>query len=233
MNSISENLQRVRQAIAKTAEAARRDPQEVRLIAVSKTFPAERVLEAAAAGQMIFGENRVQEAAEKIPATDGRGLEWHMIGHLQSNKAHKAAQLFDWIHSVDSPRLLDKLNDGAAGRGRVLPVLLQVDLAKEPTKSGLLEEELEPALRRAESLSNLSIRGLMIIPPFLEDPEAVRPYFRRLRELRDCLAERQFPQVEMRELSMGMSHDFEAAIQEGATLSRVGTAIFGKRAKGK
>lgn len=230
MSSIQENLEKVRTTIARAATAAGRSPEEIKLIAVSKTFPAERVAEAAAAGQLRFGENRVQEGSAKIPAVSTpTRLEWHLVGHLQSNKARKAASLFDWVHSVDSVRLLCKLNEAEEEAGKVMPVLIQVDLAKEPTKSGIDESELEPILSKAADLKSVSIQGLMVLPPFLEDPEAVRPYFRRLRELRDSMADRNFPGVAMTELSMGMSHDFEVAIQEGATMIRVGTAIFGLR----
>jgi hypothetical protein len=230
MSEISDRLDQVRCRIAQAALSCGRRPEEVKLIAVCKTFPAGAVEEAAAAGQLAFGENRVQEAAAKIPQlVCASPLEWHLIGHLQSNKAHKAAAIFDWIHSVDSLKLLNRLNEAAAVAGKVLPVLLQVDLAGEATKSGATIEELQPMLASAAGMIHLSVRGLMIIPPYLENPEEVRPYFRRLRELRDRLAAEEPPGVELEELSMGMSHDFEVAIAEGSTMVRVGTAIFGVR----
>ena len=230
MIEIRENLLRVRQRVAQAASSCGRRPEEVKIIAVSKTFPACAVEAAATAGQRAFGENRVQEAAAKIPLVGYlQPLEWHLIGHLQSNKARKAAALFDWVHSVDSLKLMSRLDEGAGEAGKVLPVLLQVDLAGEATKSGATVEELRLMLEAATTMSHLSVRGLMIIPPYLPDPEEVRPYFRRLRTLRDQLAAGAFRGVALTELSMGMSHDFEVAIGEGATMIRVGTAIFGVR----
>ena len=230
MNEILENLRRVRQRIDRAALSCGRQPEEVKIIAVSKTFPVRAVESAAAAGLLTFGENRVQEAAEKIPqVASSQTLEWHLIGHLQSNKARKAAALFDWVHSVDSVKLMSRLDEGACEAGKVLSVLLQVDLAGEVTKSGAGVEELRLMLAAAASMRHLSVRGLMIIPPYLPNPEQVRPYFRQLRDLRDRLAAEGLPGVDLTELSMGMSHDFEVAIMEGATMIRVGTAIFGTR----
>jgi len=233
-DSIAENLARVRERIAAAARLAGRLPSEVALMAVSKTFPAERIREAYEAGQRLFGENRVQEFAEKSGAlADLADIEVHLIGHLQTNKAAKAAELFAGVDSVDSLRLAEKLNAAAEKHSKVLPVLLELNLGGEESKSGLSPEspELEELLQAAPRLAHLEIRGLMTIPPFSEDPEDARPYFRRLRELRDRIAARRLPQVAMDALSMGMSHDFEVAIQEGSTCVRLGTAIFGERKK--
>jgi pyridoxal phosphate enzyme (YggS family) len=229
---IAERVAAVRERIARAADRAGRAPGDVTLVAVSKTFPASAVREAFAAGVRDFGENKVQEAEEKAPALAelGReGLRWHLVGHLQSNKARKAAALFDRIHSVDDPVLGPRLEKAAAERHRVLPVLVQVDLAGEATKFGLDEERLFPTLEGLRGLKAVHVDGLMVLPPFQEDPEASRPYFRRLRELRDQARERNL--LTGSHLSMGMSHDFEAAVEEGATLVRVGSAIFGDRPK--
>lgn len=239
-STIADNLAAVRARIALAAEASGRAPESVRLIAVSKTFPDESVLAAIAAGQRDFGENKVQEAIpkieaiEKIAAAERGGDDqilprWHLIGHLQSNKARKAARPFDVIHSIDSVDLLQKI-DAAAREARWTPeLLIQVDLAGEATKFGATPDDLQPIFDAAAALTNARLVGLMVLPPWSEDPEVARPYFRRLRELRDELGSRGVPAARLRELSMGMSHDFEVAIAEGATMVRVGTAIFGKR----
>jgi pyridoxal phosphate enzyme (YggS family) len=222
----------VRERIARAAARAGRPAESVTLVAVSKTFPASAVREAFAAGVVDFGENKVQEAEAKIPELADlrpRGLRWHLVGHLQSNKARKAGALFDWIQSLDGTPLARRLNDAGVERGRPVRVLVQVDLAGEETKFGLPEADLMPTLEALQSLSSLSVEGLMILPPYSENPEDSRPYFRRLRDLRDRA------QAAVRlggHLSMGMSHDFETAIEEGASLVRVGTAIFGERTKG-
>jgi hypothetical protein len=226
--SIAENLRTVGRRIADKARSVGRTPQEITLVAVTKTFPASVVEEAAAAGQIHFGENRIQEGEEKIPAFGQPGLVWHMIGHLQSNKVKRAVQLFDWVHSVDSRELLLKLDRDAGILGKQLPVMLQLDLAGEATKFGMPEGELDAALDSARNLRHISLEGLMIIPPYYDDPEAARPFFRRLRELLDYSRKRA-PGLPLRHLSMGMTHDFEAAIEEGATFLRIGTAIFGRR----
>lgn len=229
MTTLKERLQSIESRMEKAARAAGRNRDEIKLIAICKTFPAEIVREAAACGQFRFGENKVQEAAKKIPQVDSpHPLEWHLVGHLQTNKARRAAELFDWIHSVDSLKLLAKLQQAASEIGKVLSVLVQVDLVGEETKSGMEPDQVEELLAGATNFSNVRVRGLMILPPFLPDPEEVRLYFRQLRKLRDDLSWR-FPQHPLTELSMGMSHDFEAAIAEGSTLIRVGTAIFGGR----
>jgi pyridoxal phosphate enzyme (YggS family) len=202
----------------------------VRLIAVSKTCPVGDVRAAAAAGQVDFGENRVQEALQKIGDTADLPLRWHLIGHLQSNKARKAASSFACIQSIDSADLLDAVDRASADAGRNPEVLLQVDLAGEPTKHGAALDAVRGLVDAALRARAVRLAGFMLLPPYLEDPEAVRPYFRRLRELRDELLSGGIPPELVRELSMGMSHDFEVAIEEGATIVRVGTAIFGPRA---
>jgi pyridoxal phosphate enzyme (YggS family) len=220
----------VRERIARAAERAGRRPEDVTLVAVSKTHPAERVAAAFAAGLRDFGENKVQEAEQKAgPLRDltPQGLRWHLIGHLQSNKAKKAAQIFDLVHSVDSAEIARKLEHYAATLGKTLDVLVQVDLAGEETKHGADEAHLFPLLEILRGMKALRPRGLMVLPPLLDDPEALRPYFRRLRELRDKALAKDL--LLGGELSMGMSHDFEVAIEEGATLVRVGTALFGER----
>jgi pyridoxal phosphate enzyme (YggS family) len=227
---IADRVAAVRERIARAAARGGRRPQDVTLVAVSKTFPAEAVREAFAAGIHDFGENRVQEAEAKIAAGSDlrpQGLRWHLVGHLQSNKARRAAQLFDRIHSVDEIELGRRLDRIAAELGKALPVLVEVDLAGEATKSGLPEAELLPALEALRALGGLRVEGLMVIPPYEEDPERVRPFFVRLRQLRDRALAAGL--LAGSELSMGMSHDFEVAIEEGATMVRVGTALFGER----
>jgi len=201
-------------------------------MAVTKTFPPERIREAYEAGLRLFGENRVQELAHKWPALrDLADAEWHMIGHLQTNKASKAAELFAAIDSLDSLRLAEKLNLSARLLGRKLPVLLEINMGAEAAKSGLAAESpaLEELLEKAGELDHLEFCGLMAIPPFTEDPEQARFFFRQLRAMRDQIAARALPSVAMHVLSMGMSHDFEIAIEEGSTCVRIGTAIFGER----
>jgi len=207
------------------AGRAGREAASVTLVAVSKTVPVEVVREALAAGVTILGENRVQEARDKIAVLSGRAT-WHLVGHLQTNKAKLAVQLFDLIHSLDSPRLAEALDRSAEQAGRVVRCLVEVNLGGEESKSGTTEEGVRPLLEEAARLAHLRIEGLMTVPPFLPDPEQVRPFFRRLRSLRDKLAGEGF---RLAELSMGMTHDFEVAIEEGATMVRIGTAIFGPR----
>ncbi len=226
---VAARLASVRQRIDRAAERAGRAPSDVRLIAVSKTFEAARVRDAAACGQRDFGENRVQEGLDKIAALAPRPLEWHLIGHLQSNKAKRAAEAFAWIHSLDSLSLLQKLDAAALEVGTRPRVLVQVDLAHEATKHGVSEDALHGLVNAAVDARALDLQGLMIVPPFPTDPEESRPWFRRLRELRDRLVAGGAPAERLAHLSMGMSHDFEVAIEEGATLVRVGTAIFGRR----
>ena len=225
-NSISRNLAAVRERIAQAARRASCDAGDVKLVAVSKTHPPEVVREAIAAGVSVFGENKVQEAEGKIAEVGRDVAKWHLIGHLQSNKARKAVQLFDVVHTVDSVDLAERLERICGEEGREsLSVLVQVDLAGEATKAGIAERDLPELIDYLRSCQYLKLDGLMLIPPFFEDPEATRPYFKRLRELRDRL-------IPSGELSMGMSHDFEVAIEEGATIVRVGTAIFGEREYG-
>jgi len=204
-------------------------------MAVSKTHPPERIREAHTAGLRLFGENRVQEFAGKAaPLADLVGVEWHMIGHLQTNKAGKAAELFQAVDSIDSVKLAEKLDAAARSAGKTLSVLVEINVGGESAKSGLAPDspELEEFLLEAPRFEALELRGLMTVPPFTENPEEARPYFRKLRELRDAVSARRLPAVSMDVLSMGMSHDFEVAIEEGSTCVRVGTAIFGERQKG-
>ena len=232
--SIADNLSRVRERITSVARRARRQPEEIALMAVSKTVSPERIRETYDAGLRLFGENRVQEFANKLDALrDLRDAQWHLIGHLQTNKAAKAAELFSAIDSVDSLRLAEKLNASAEQLGKKLGVLIEVNVGGEAAKSGVAPEspELEQLLHSASRLAHLEFRGLMTIPPFAENPQEARPYFLRLRELRDQIAARSLQSVRMDVLSMGMSHDFEVAIEEGSTCVRVGTAIFGDRTR--
>ena len=225
-NHISANLEAVHARIATACTQAGRSVESVRLLAVSKTYGPEAVRAAATAGQMLFGENRVQEAAAKIPECPGR-LQWHLIGHLQSNKAALAAQLFDWVHSVDSLKVLEALDRHAGEAGRRLDVLVQVNVSGERSKSGLAPDKTPEVLARGNELAHLQMRGLMTIPPLTADPEKARPYFRALREWRDRWAAELG--MDLDDLSMGMTHDLEVAIAEGATFVRVGTGIFGER----
>ena len=227
---IAHNLDAVRRRIDAAAHRAHRSPSGIQLIAVSKTFGPDAVRAAALAGQRAFGENRVLEALEKIDVLDDLPLDWHLIGHLQSNKAKKAAPRFAWIESVDSVDLVRKLDAAAAEAGVRPRVLIQVDLAREASKYGAPEEAIRPLVDAAIESRALDLGGLMIVPPFPTDPEASRPWFRRLRDLRDRLVAAGIPAAQLAQLSMGMSQDFEIAIEEGATMVRVGTAIFGHRA---
>jgi pyridoxal phosphate enzyme (YggS family) len=232
--SIAENIAEVRKRIARAAARVGRNHDSISLMAVSKTVEPERILEAYAAGLRVFGENRVQEFAEKSAAlADLSEAQWHLIGHLQSNKARKAAELFHAIDSIDSLRLAERLNQAAQQIGKKLAVLIEIKTGEEESKAGipLADPELERLLRAAPQLDHLQIRGLMTVPPLTEDPEGARLYFRALRDLRDTIAVRNLPAVQMDVLSMGMSHDFEVAIEEGSTCVRVGTAIFGARPK--
>jgi PLP dependent protein len=231
---IASNLFAIHERIALAARRAGRSPNDVALMAVTKTFPAETIVEAYQAGQRLFGENRVQEFAEKGGGLANlRDAEFHMIGHLQSNKAAKAPEIFHAIDSLDSAKLAERLNASAQKLGKTLDVLIEINVGGEEAKSGIAPDspELESILSAASEWPHLRFRGLMTVPPFTEDPETARPYFRQLRELRDRLAARGLPSVSLDVLSMGMSHDFEVAIEEGSTCVRLGTAIFGTRAK--
>jgi pyridoxal phosphate enzyme (YggS family) len=227
--TIADRLTEIRGRMASAARSAGRDPSSVRLVAVSKTFPIGAVREAFQAGQRDFGENRVQEALEKMREGADMVVRWHLLGHLQSNKARKAAPAFATIQSVDSVDLLEKLDRAAADGGHSPELLVQVDLAGEATKFGVPPAEVPRLLDAAAACRAARIVGLMTLPPVPDTPEDARPYFRRLRELRDEWLATGVPAPMLRELSMGMSGDFEVAIQEGATMVRVGTAIFGSR----
>ena len=232
--SISENIAAVRERVDAAARRAGRRAEDVALMAVSKTHPAERIREAHAAGLRVFGENRVQEFAGKAGAVaDLAGASWHMIGHLQTNKAGKAAELFGAVDSVDSVKLAEKLDAAARSLGKKLSVLIEVNVGGEAAKSGVAADsrELEELLLAAPRFEALEFHGLMTVPPFSDDPEQARVFFRKLRALRDAIAGRRLSAVGMDVLSMGMSHDFEVAIEEGSSCVRVGTAIFGERTK--
>jgi PLP dependent protein len=232
--SIPENIADLQAKLEQSAKRARRNSAEITLMAVTKTHPPERIREAYNAGLRLFGENRVQEFSAKAPfLSDLPGAEWHMIGHLQSNKSAKAAELFTAIDSVDSLKLAEKLNTAAQSLNKVLEVLIEVNVGGEAAKSGVAPDssELENLLTAAPRLEALKFRGLMTVPPHTEDPQGARPYFRQFRTLRDQIAARNLPAISMEILSMGMSHDFEVAIEEGSTCIRIGTAIFGERPK--
>ena len=226
---IAENLSEIKKRIQSASVRAGRDADEIKLVAVSKTHPAAILHQAIAAGANVLGENKVQEAEGKILELGRNAAEWHLIGHLQSNKARKAVELFDVIHSVDSLELANRLERICDEEGRAkLSVLVQVDLAGEETKSGVSMDGLLELAEFLKGCKHLRFEGLMVLPPFFDDPEATRPYFKNLRGIRDELAA-QGAFTGAGELSMGMSHDFEVAIEEGATIVRVGTAIFGSR----
>jgi pyridoxal phosphate enzyme (YggS family) len=231
--SISINIARVREQIAQAGQRARRNPQEITLMAVAKTVSADRIREAYDAGIRVFGENRVQEFASKADALRNLAeAEWHLIGHLQSNKSAKATELFGHVDSLDSIRLAEKLNSAASQFGKKLFILIEINIGSEQAKSGVApgSTELESLLGIAPELSSLQFRGLMTVPPYNDDPEQARPYFRRMRALFEQIRSRNLQAIRMDVLSMGMSHDFEVAIEEGSTCVRIGTAIFGERA---
>jgi pyridoxal phosphate enzyme (YggS family) len=232
--SIAQNLVQVRERINAAARRAGRRSEDIALMAVSKMFPAERIREAYDAGLRLFGESRVQELGGKIDSlSDLPAVEWHLIGHLQTNKAAKAVELFASVDSVDSLRLAQKLDASARQVSKKIGVLIEINIGGEAAKSGLApgSRELEELLLGAHGLEYLEFRGLMAVPPFTDDPQEARPYFRRLRELRDQIAARRLSGVDVGILSMGMSHDFEVAIEEGSNCVRVGTAIFGERSR--
>ncbi|MDX9715407.1 MAG: YggS family pyridoxal phosphate-dependent enzyme [Dissulfurispiraceae bacterium] len=228
---IHNNISEIKQKINDTAILISKNPQDIKLLAVTKTLPAETVRKAVEAGLLMFGENRVQEAREKTMILQSifpdRNIQWHLIGNLQKNKAKYAVQLFDLIHTVDSAELADILNREAHKIGKIQNLLVQVKLSDEETKHGISEQETRGLVKHITGLTNLRLLGLMTIPPFFEDPEDARPYFSKLRLIRDTIECQEG--ISLPELSMGMSHDFEAAIQEGATIIRIGTAIFGQR----
>jgi PLP dependent protein len=232
--SIRENIAGARERVEAAARRAGRPSGDIALMAVTKTHPPEIIREAYGAGLRLFGENRVQEFAGKMGAVaDLAGAEWHMIGHLQTNKAAKAVELFGAVDSVDSVKLAEKLDAAARQQGKKVPVLIETNVGGEVAKSGVAldSRELEDLLLAAPRLDGLEFRGLMTVPPFSDDPDGARSYFRKLRQLREAIAARKLAAVRMDTLSMGMSHDFEVAIEEGSTCVRVGTAIFGERAK--
>ena len=229
MNDIAGNLAAIRARIAVAAAAAGRSAADVRLLAVSKTFSTDHVRAAYAAGQREFGENKVQEGLQKIAETADLEIRWHLIGHLQSNKAKKAAPAFAAIHAIDSVDLVRRIDAAASEAGAAPELYIQVDLAGEATKFGAAEADVPAIAEAALACRAARLRGLMLLPPWFDEPERARPYFRRLRDLRDRLVADGIEAARLHDLSMGMSHDFEVAIQEGATLVRVGTAIFGKR----
>jgi hypothetical protein len=222
-------LDSVRERIADAARRVGRDPSGIRLVAVSKTFPLEAIRALAGFGQRDFGENKVQEALPKIDGARELGATWHFVGHLQSNKARKAAQRFDVIHSVDTADLASRLDTAAREASRSVQMLIQVDLSNEATKHGTPEESVPAILSAAAACQSARVVGLMLLPPAVDEPEAARPYFKALAALRDRLVAGGADPSMLEELSMGMSHDFEVAVEEGATMVRVGTAIFGSR----
>ena len=232
--SIAENINALQETISRATKRTGRSPSDVVLMAVTKTHPPERIREAYHAGLRLFGENRVQEFAGKAPAlADLRDAEWHMIGHLQTNKAAKAVELFGAVDSVDSLKLAEKLDAAAQKLNKKLPVLIEINVGGEAAKTGVAADspELNELLKAAPRFEALEFRGLMTVPPLTDDPGGARPYFRELRTLRDSVAARKLAAIRMDVLSMGMSHDFEVAIEEGSTCVRVGTAIFGERPK--
>ena len=228
MASIRDNLLMVLDRMDQAAKRAGRDPEEIKLVTVSKTVEPARIREAIEAGVTILGENYVQEARRKIEEI-GHGIQWHMIGHLQTNKAKYAVSLFDYVHSIDGISLAREIDRRAAQKGRRVRALVEVNLSGETSKFGIDPEDVMELIQHVASLKHISIEGLMTMPPYFNDPERARPYFVGLRELRDRVRREKIEGLRMDELSMGMSGDFEAAIEEGATMIRVGTAIFGER----
>ena len=226
---MKKRLSNVKERIKKAAIDCSRDPDTIRLVAVSKTMPEDRVREAIKAGADILGENYIQEARDKINALSSYPVSWHFIGHLQSNKAKYAVKLFDMIHTVDSLKLANELNKQAKKINKIQKILIQVNISMESTKSGVHEEDAQKLIKEISLFENISIKGLMTMPPFFNNPEKAGPCFSALRTLRDNIRDKAIRNVNMHELSMGMTGDFEVAIKEGATLVRIGTAIFGER----
>lgn len=226
-SAIAANLRRVREEIDQIARRCGRDPSEIQLLAASKTLPPEAIREAYNYGQNLFGENRIQEAEEKMAALSDAKLQWHLIGHLQSNKAKRAVELFDAIQTIDGEKIARKVNEHAGKLSKCMPVFIEVNIGREPQKHGVLPEELPSLVPLIDSLENLDLLGLMTLPPYAEDPENSRIYFRQMKQLlSDINGTRASP---LTQLSMGMTHDYPIAIEEGATLLRIGTAIFGPR----
>lgn len=227
--NVRENIARIHERIRQAAHRSRRDPTEIRLMAVSKGCSLKSIEEAYEAGQRLYGENRVQEAAAKLPFFQNSGCEWHLIGHLQSNKVRRAIELFHSIDSLDSEKILRKVSAVASELQRRLPIFLEVNIGEEPQKTGVLPAQLKSLVAAADSLaSSIELMGLMVIPPFFDQPEQSRPYFRATRLLLDEINRHRA--TPLTQLSMGMTHDFEVAIEEGTTIIRLGTAIFGPRA---
>jgi PLP dependent protein len=229
MNSIGENLAGIRKRIQSACSRVGRDPARVRLLGVTKTVPIGCIRDAAAAGVTLLGENYVQEARQKVTALADLPVSWHFIGHLQSNKAREAVELFDWIHTLDRSSLAQALDREARKLGRPITVLLQVNVGEEHSKSGVAPQRALGFFRSLLPLDGLKVCGLMTLPPYLAEPEKVRPYFRQLARLLDQMRLEAPHPEELTELSMGMSHDFEVAVEEGATLVRIGTLLFGER----
>jgi PLP dependent protein len=227
-DSVRDNISEIRKRIARAAERACRQVSEIRLMAVTKTVDDRRIREAVAAGVEILGENYVQEAKRKIDLM-GRSAEWHLIGHLQTNKAKYAARLFDMIHSIDRIEVAQELNRRCLQCGRIMKVLVEVNVSGEASKRGITTEGALPLVRGLAAMENLSVKGLMTMAPWFDDPEAARPYFAALCSLRNRIREAQIPRIEMKELSMGMSGDYEVAVEEGATIVRIGRFLFGER----
>ncbi len=228
MSSIADNIQRIRETIAAAARRANRNPSDIRLMGVTKTVDDQRIEEAIRAGLDIVGENYVQEGKRKIEKM-GKSLEWHMIGHLQTNKAKYAVRLFDMIHSVDRLKLAQELDKRAGAAGIQMKILVEVNVSGEESKSGIARDDAVAMIKEISALEHISVQGLMTMPPWFDDPEDARPYFAALRELRDIIIEENIPRIEMNELSMGMTQDYRVAVEEGATIVRIGTAIFGER----
>lgn len=226
---MKENLEQIWARIHRAAMAGGRNPETVRLVAVTKTVPPDRIKSAIMCGATIFGENYIQEAREKMQALSGYPVSWHFIGRLQSNKAKYAVKLFDLIHTVDNVKLATELDRQAKKIGKIQDILLQVNLSDDSSKSGVRRQDVFGLIEAVTRLENLALKGLMTMPPYFEDPEKARPFFAALCRLRDDIRNKNFPRITMEELSMGMTGDFEAAIEEGATLVRIGTAIFGSR----
>lgn len=227
--SIQSKLERVESRIKEAALSCGRDPESVKLVAVSKTVPVDYIRAGIKAGVTIVGENYVQEAKEKIETIGRDNVSWHFIGHLQSNKAKHAVKLFDLIHSVDSIKLAREIDRRARAIDRLQPILIQVNISGEETKSGIDADQSLELVRQISALENIAVRGLMTMPPYFNAPDKVRPYFRALRSMQELIRKEAIPRADMTELSMGMTGDFETAIEEGATLVRIGTAIFGER----
>ncbi len=229
METISKRLERIREKIADAALRSGRNPDDVEIVGVTKTVPTDRVATAVAAGLRILGGNYIQESLEKIDALSSLDVSWHFIGRLQSNKAKFAVMHFDLIHSVGTDKLAAEINRQAAKQNKVQPILIQVNAGQEATKAGVLPNDALPLVKSISQLENINIRGLMTMPPYFDDPERARPFFRAMNDFKKRIEDKTIANISMNTLSMGMTGDFEAAVEEGATLVRIGTAIFGER----